>query len=82
MNAVLSKKGAIVLPKALLHSMNLKPGDDFEIDEEDEGVITMRRVRPQSEPTLYEILRSCPEPLDIPPRQRDPIPPAIDFNAE
>ena len=82
MNAVLSKKGAIVLPKALLHSMNLKPGDDFEIYEEDEGVITMRRVWPNSGPSLYELLRSCPEPLDSPPRQRDPIPPAIDFDAE
>lgn len=71
MTTVLSQKGQIVLPSAIRERMQLEPGDDFEIILEDDDTISLRRISKPPNRGLVDHLLSCPEPLEIPERQRD-----------
>ncbi|MFM7182617.1 MAG: AbrB/MazE/SpoVT family DNA-binding domain-containing protein [Verrucomicrobiales bacterium] len=53
MTTVLSQKGRIVLPSAVLEQMHLQPGQDFEVFIDDEDTITLRRINrpPQQRPS-------------------------------
>jgi AbrB family looped-hinge helix DNA binding protein len=71
MTTVLSQKGQIVLPVSVRERLHLEPGDDFEIVVEDDDSITLRRISQPPNYGLVDHLLSCPEPLEIPERQRD-----------
>ena len=71
MTTVLSKKGQIVLPGPIRQQLHLEAGDDFEILIEDEETITLRRVSQPANRGLVDLLLSCPEQFEIPPRETD-----------
>ena len=71
MTTVLSQKGQIVLPNALREQLELRPGDDFEVGVEDDGLITLRRISRPPNSGLVDHLLACPGALEIPERQRD-----------
>ena len=68
---VLSQKGQIVLPAAVREKLNLAPGDDFEVTIEDDETIVLRRITRPPNKGLVDLLRSCPYPLELPPRDMD-----------
>lgn len=78
MTTILSEKGQIVLPAPVRQQLQLSPGDDFEIAIEDDDTITLRRISHPPNRGLIELLRACPVPFEIPPRDADDsVPPAL-----
>jgi AbrB family looped-hinge helix DNA binding protein len=63
MTTAISQNGAVILPAAIRERLKLAPGDDLEIDVEDEGTIILRRVRPRLNEGLIDHILSCPGPL-------------------
>ncbi len=79
MTTILSRKGQIVLPAAIRERLDLRPGDDFEILVEDDGVISLRRISQPPNFGLVDHLLDCPGPLELPERRRD-LPRNIQFD--
>lgn len=71
MTTVLSQEGQIVLPAAVRERLKLKPGDDFEIIVDDDQTIRLRRIIKPPNASLVEHLFGCPDPFEVPERQRD-----------
>jgi len=71
MTIALSPKGQFVLPVPVRKKLRLSPGDDFEVTIEDEDTIMLRRVTQPANRGLVDLLLSCPEPFEIPPRETD-----------
>lgn len=71
MTTILSHKGQIVLPGAIRRQLALEPGDDFEVILEDDDTITLRRISRPANRGLVDLLLSCPESFEIPPRETD-----------
>ena len=71
MTTVLSQKGQIVLPGSIRQQLQLEAGDDFEVLVEDEETITLRRISRPANRGLVDLLLSCPEQFEIPPRETD-----------
>jgi AbrB family looped-hinge helix DNA binding protein len=67
----MSEKGEIVLPVAVRESLQLEPGDDFEITIRDEDTIVLHRIPQPPNRGLVDILLACPYPLEVPDRQGD-----------
>ena len=82
MTTVLSEDGKIVLPTSIRDDLHLKAGDDFDVFADDDGTITLRRRNGVRTRDFVDILFSCPEPLEIPPRERDLPPPPFEFDAD
>jgi AbrB family looped-hinge helix DNA binding protein len=70
---VLSKKGQIVLPSPVRERLHLEAGQDFEVLIEDEDTILLRRISRRPNQGLVDDLLSCPFPLEVPTRSKDPI---------
>lgn len=71
MTTVLSQKGQIVLPVPVREQLHLVPGDDFEIANEDDETITLRRITTPANRGLVDLLLECPAPFEILPRDGD-----------
>ena len=71
MTTVLSQKGHIELPGALIRQLHLHAGDDLEISVEDEDTITLRKVANPPNRGLADLLTRCPSSFDIPQRDGD-----------
>ena len=79
MTTVLSNKGQIVIPSALRKQLALEPGDDFEIDVDEEDTILLKRITKRPNEGLFEHLMSCPYPFEVPERSKE-YPREIDFS--
>ena len=81
MTTAISLEGEITLSKSMLKKLQLKPGDDVEIKLGGKNAIKLRRVQKKKKPArrLFDILRSCPYPFEVPPRSRELPPPPINF---
>ena len=78
MTTVLSQKGQIVLPGAVRKRLRLEPGDDFEVNIEDDDTITLRRVTLPANRGLVDLLLACPVRFEVPARDSDDRePPAL-----
>ena len=53
MNATLTSKGQLTIPKAIRDRLGLKPGDRVDFSQTGEGVVELRRVQ---SPTLDDIV--------------------------
>jgi AbrB family looped-hinge helix DNA binding protein len=71
MTTILTQKGQIVLPSAVREQMNLKPGHDFEVFNDDKNTILLRRINRPPNYGLIELLQSSPYPFELPPRAND-----------
>lgn len=67
MTTMMSSKGDIALLVAIREELHLSPGDDFEIEIEDEETITLRRVSNPANHGLIDLLLSCPADFELPP---------------
>jgi bifunctional DNA-binding transcriptional regulator/antitoxin component of YhaV-PrlF toxin-antitoxin module len=58
----MTAKGEVVLPRKILKQHRLRAGDKFEIlaDEDEPGVIELRRVPRKPNDGLVELLLACP----------------------
>ena len=79
MTTILSQKGQLVLPAAVREQLQLEAGDDFEVVVEDDDSITLRRISRPANRGLVDHLLNCPEPLEIPQRQKD-LPRTVSFD--
>ena len=71
MTTALSKKGQIVLPTSAPTELRLEPGDDFEIQVQDDDSILLRRISRPPNKGLVKLLAACPHPFELPERDRD-----------
>jgi len=78
MTTVLSQKGQVVIPGPVLERLSLQPGDDLEIEIEDDDTIRLRRISPLPNKGLVDHLLACPFPLEVPVRS-DELPREVDL---
>ncbi|HLB33209.1 MAG: transcriptional regulator/antitoxin, MazE [Verrucomicrobia bacterium RIFCSPHIGHO2_12_FULL_41_10] len=71
MTTVLSEKGQIVLPSAIRKRLQLKTGEDFEVENKGDHMIILRRISRPANQGLVDLLTSCPFPFEVPPREKD-----------
>jgi len=74
MTTRVTEKGAVVLPRKVLRQQKVRTGDDLEViaDEDEPGVIVLRRISKAPNEGLAEWLRSCPaRGIRIPKRSKD-----------
>jgi AbrB family looped-hinge helix DNA binding protein len=77
MTTNMGQRGQLVIPKAIRASRGIVPGEDLEVivDEDDLGLILLRRIRPAANAGPVEHLAACPHkgPLPIPTRRLEPM---------
>jgi AbrB family looped-hinge helix DNA binding protein len=78
MTTVLAQKGQLVIPKAVRDELHLHAGDDLEVYIMD-GEIVLRPLVKRPNEGLTALLLNPPCVLDIPDRNDDLPPLAIDF---
>lgn len=61
MKTRVSSKGQIVLPAAVRHQDDIKPGQEFEVERIDRGEYRLRRCASSPNEGLADWLLSCPE---------------------
>ena len=71
MTTVLSQKGQVVIPGPVRERLALQPGDDLEIEIEDDDTIRLRRISHVPNKGLVDHLLACPFDLPIPDRSND-----------
>lgn len=74
MTTTLKSNGHIVIPPKVRRDKKLRSGDNFEVltDDDDPGVIVLRRVQKTPNEGLIELLRSCPvKGFRIPKRSKE-----------
>jgi bifunctional DNA-binding transcriptional regulator/antitoxin component of YhaV-PrlF toxin-antitoxin module len=74
MTTTVKQSGTIQLPRNLLKQQKVRVGDHLEViaDENDPGVIVLRRLPKVANEGLAQWLRSCPfREIRIPKRRRD-----------
>lgn len=78
MTTTMATKGQVVLPKTVRDSLKLDSGDKFEVYLSD-GEIILRPIPKQQNAGLMQILLHPPSSLEIPPRDSEEAPEALDF---
>ncbi|MBL9153889.1 MAG: AbrB/MazE/SpoVT family DNA-binding domain-containing protein [Verrucomicrobiales bacterium] len=78
MTTVLEQKGQLVLPQAVRDELHLHAGDGLEVFVDD-GEIVLRPITKCPEQGLASLLLNPPCLLELPEREPDSPPPAIDF---
>ena len=74
MTTTLTNDGHLVIPKTVRQRQKLRAGDRFEIiaDEDEPGVIELRRVRRRPNEGLVKWLYSCPvKGVSLPKRSKE-----------
>lgn len=68
MTTTVSSKGQIVLPKKVRDAKDIRPGDDLEVVDQDDGIL-LRKISRKAD--WLDVLRSIPwKGLEIPKRSR------------
>ena len=77
MTTVLSEKGQIVLPSAIRKRLQLKAGEDFEVENSGCHTIILRRISKPANHGLVDLLMACPFPFEVPSREKDDTAPLV-----